>query len=294
MLIAQRAVDFIVRQEVTSPAYYERHYRKPEWPGGASGITIACGYDLGYATATKVQNDWAHLVSADMLAVMMSCCGVKGNAARALLPKVKDKIDIPWSAALEVFQNRDIPQWTAVVQKTVPNTTKVSALCLGMLVATAYNRGAAGFTAGGDRYRELRAIRADMAASSFTHVASEFRSMTRLWPNMRGLRDRYTETAKLWEEGLKDPPIEVAAPDHPLPGYDPEIPTNAGPARTKPSATTPAQNGATGAVVVATGQAAQHAAQSGLPMPTVVAIAAFGLLVAATIWVTWYRNRNPK
>lgn len=292
MLIAQKACDFIVRQEVTSQAYYERHYRHPEWPGGASGITIAVGYDLGYATTKKIADDWSHLVPYEMLQAMIACAGVKGDAARALLPRVKAKIDIPWSAAVEVFQGRDIPAWTATVQKAVPNTDKVGALCLGMLVSTAYNRGAGGFNdhTGNDRYRELRAIRQHMGLEDYKPVSGEFRSMVRLWPTMKGLRDRYAETAALWDEGLAHPATGVVGTAEP----DPTVPLNAGPARTKPPTTTVTQHATTGAMLLATNGAANAAVAHGFPTSTVVAIAVCGVVIALSVWVAIYRNRNPK
>ena len=55
---SKRAIDLIVATEVTSQAYYEKKLRKPEWPGGASGVTIAVGYDLGYANEDKIRRDW--------------------------------------------------------------------------------------------------------------------------------------------------------------------------------------------------------------------------------------------
>jgi hypothetical protein len=55
--ISQAAINHIIAEEVSSPAYYERHYRKPEWPGGASGVTVGNGYDLGYASPQKIRDD---------------------------------------------------------------------------------------------------------------------------------------------------------------------------------------------------------------------------------------------
>jgi hypothetical protein len=295
MLIDQKSRDFIIAQEVTSPAYYGRHYRKPEWPGVSSGITIGCGYDLGYASRQKITEDWGKHVSSEMLATMCLCSGVKGDAAKALLPSVKNKIDIPWEAAVEVFDTRDIPQWTGAVQRALPNTDKISARCLGMLVSTAYNRGVGGFTSTtGDRYLELRNIRFDMAQQTFAMIGKEFRSMRRLWPGVKGLQNRYAQTADIWDEGLKLPALGHNPDAFPPVTHDGEDPLKSGPARTKPPATVPAQHGTAGAVV-AGGAAASHvAAANGAATAVVIAIVVFAAVAAAGIWYAWYRNRNPK
>lgn len=293
MMIAQKAFDFIVAQEVSSKAYYERHYTHPEWPGGASGITVAIGYDLGYATVQKIIIDWSAHVSDEMLQVMKSCAGVKGTAARALLPKVKAAINIPWDMAIEVFKNRDVPAWTATVQNKVPNTAKVGSLCLGVLVSTAYNRGAS-FDLPGDRYAEMRDIKAHMTNQTFRLVSGDLIHMCRLWPTVKGLRDRRKAEAALWDEGLANPPTETEAAAVPTSQPDPEVPLNEGPARTKPPATTPAQHSTAVALIGSTAAVASQASHAGASTSTVLGIATFGTVVAATTWLAWYRNRNPK
>ena len=56
--VSDKLLNFIVEKEVSSREYYEKKYRKPEWPKGASGLTIGIGYDLGYASVDKIKNDW--------------------------------------------------------------------------------------------------------------------------------------------------------------------------------------------------------------------------------------------
>ena len=52
-LISQAAIDLIVREEVSGKEVYERNYRRPEWPGGSSGVTIGIGYDVGAGVSEK-------------------------------------------------------------------------------------------------------------------------------------------------------------------------------------------------------------------------------------------------
>lgn len=294
MKISQSAFDLIVREEVSSKAYYERHYTHPEWPGGASGITIAIGYDLGYATRAKITADWQALVSPEMLKVMLLCAGITGVAAQQLLPSVKALINIPWDAAINVFANRDIPNWTASVLDKITRADRLTPTCLGVGVSIAYNRGAS-FDLSGDRYAEMRAIKQHVNANQLTLVAGDLRSMKRLWPTVKGLRDRRDREAALWEAGLST--IEPSAKNVPAAPAtpDPDIPLNEGPARTKPPAATKTQNGTTGAVVIGGTIAAQQAHAHGLLSGEVALFIGFlAVLGAITAWWLWYKNRNPK
>jgi hypothetical protein len=46
--ISQETLDVIVAEEVSSKVTYQAHYQHPQWPGGASRVTIGIGYDCGY------------------------------------------------------------------------------------------------------------------------------------------------------------------------------------------------------------------------------------------------------
>jgi hypothetical protein len=288
MQISQAAFDLIVREEVSSQAYYVRHYQHPEWPGGASGITIGIGYDLGYATPNKIRADWGPHVTTTMLLVMIRCSGVHGDDARAILSEVQSEILIPWDQAIYVFSERDIPQWTAAVIKACPGADKMTPTCLGVLVSLAYNRGAAGFNAEGDRYSEMRAIRSDIPGR-IPAIPTELRSMERLWPNVSDLRNRREHEATLFQEGLTVP--GVLAKVSPTPdATDPEIPLNDGPARTKPSTTTTAQH-TTAGVIVAGGVIAAH--QAGFQTGIIIVTGIVSAVIAGVVWWLWYRSRNP-
>lgn len=208
MLISQAAFDLIVAQEVTSQSVYERRYRRPEWPGGGSGITIGIGYDVGAGVSSKDQlrADWAGKISDAMIDALAHGIGVKGEAAHRLLQQVRSQVDVPWAAAIDVFANRDVPKWTALVCHALPNTDKLSPDCLGALVSLAYNRGAS-FSVMDDRHIEMRAIKAHMAACEFAKIPDEFRRMKRLWGHtLQGLLDRRDAEAALFERGLTTMP----------------------------------------------------------------------------------------
>lgn len=298
-MIAQAAIDLIVAEEVTSKAYYERHYTHPEWPGGQSGVTIGIGYDLGYATTQKVAADWKRFVDPSMLMTMQSCCGKTGTTAKGMLASVKSRIEIPWQAAYDVFINRDIPQWTLTCLKALgPNFNLLNSTCQGVLISIAYNRGAGGFNSSTDRNREMLAIHNAVKAQNFTVIPGLIDSMARLWvgTSVAGVATRRHREATLFRKGLALP---ADAPSAKIPeNVDVDISVvnpvkDDLPARTPQPATTTAQNTITGAIVVAGGTAVQHAAVHGFSTFTLILIAAVALASAAAIWSIWYKNRNP-
>jgi hypothetical protein len=297
MKISQRAFDMTVAEEVTSQAYYIKHYQRPEWPGVSSGVTIAIGYDLGQASRAKIAADWGALVDPNMLLIMQSCSGITGNSAKAKCAEVRNKILIPWEAALSVFANRDVPSWTSIVLKAVPGAEKLTPTCLGMLFDTAYNRGAGGFNSSTDRNREMRAIRDDVKTGALNDVPRQFESMKRIWPTVSGLQRRCERRAALWKVGLTERGAAVDVPMAPVGATpaapDPEVPLNAGPARTKPPATTPAQHTTAGAIVTGGAAAATQAHAAGFSTINVALIVILALVIAAAVWTVWYKNRNP-
>lgn len=211
MRSSQAAFDLIVAEEVSSQATYTRKYRRPEWPGASSGATVGIGYDLGQTPKSTVISDWKGRVSDDMLDAMVSACGHTGAAGKAATRRIRNQVDIPWDVAIAVHKERVIPRWEAKVEAALPNTDKLSPDCFGALLSLTFNRGPS-FNQSGERYREMRAIKAHMAAQAFDEIPGEFRSMKRLWPNLAGLRRRRDTEAKLFEKGLRWKPPSVPLP----------------------------------------------------------------------------------
>lgn len=204
MKVSKEAIDLIVSFEIGSKALYEKKYRSTEWPGVASGVTVGIGYDCGYHTAAQIRKDWGGLISQSMVEALASTAGVRGGAAQSKARAIHGQVNIPYDTAMKVFEKTSMPKWIANVQRAVPNTDKLSPTCLGVLVSLAYNRGAS-FGMQGDRYREMRNIKAHMASGAFNKIPGELRAMKRIWPNVRGLQRRREEEAKLFEKGLKEP-----------------------------------------------------------------------------------------
>jgi hypothetical protein len=197
--IAMKAVNFIAQQEVSNRAHYDAVVAKPEYPGGESGITIGVGYDLRFETA-KFEADWGNLLPAATIAALRPCLGKQGT--KEMEGDLSD-FAVPWQAAWTVFVKQSLPKYVAKTRATFPGFDNLSPLCRGVLVSLVYNRGEAMTdNTPDDTRREMREIRAAIQAGNPAAVPDLLRAMKRLWPTMRGLRDRREAEAKLFEEGL--------------------------------------------------------------------------------------------
>ena len=57
-MISPEARDLVVNFEIGSRAAYDRAYKHPVWPGGASGVTIGIGYDIGHCGLDDFTRSW--------------------------------------------------------------------------------------------------------------------------------------------------------------------------------------------------------------------------------------------
>jgi peptidoglycan hydrolase-like protein with peptidoglycan-binding domain len=201
MGIGPDSYDLIVEEETGGREYYNRTECRTEWPGGASGVTVGIGYDLGYATRAEIASDWEGLIQPQMIKAMQSVAGITGSAARGATREIYSQVYIPWNTALAVFDKVDVPKWVNIVRKALPNTDDLSPESFGALVSLAFNRGAS-FNNAGDRCREMRAIRTDMITRNYKDIPHQFRLMKRLWPAGGGLWKRREHEAVLFETGL--------------------------------------------------------------------------------------------
>lgn len=196
---SRESLDQIVAFEVGSPALYEQRFRRPTWPGGESGVTIGIGYDLGQASKAEIEADWApHLEEPDR-AALLTVQGAKGDVAKQLAKNLSQVV-IPFADAQQVFYANTLPRFAALTLDTFPGVDDLPADAQGAMLSLVYNRGDG---LSGDRRREMREIRDLLAAGGddlLEAIAREFESMTRLWPDVKGLRDRRTREAELVRE----------------------------------------------------------------------------------------------
>lgn len=205
MRSSQAAVDLIIAHEIGSRAQYDKVFKKPCWPGGQSGVTVAIGYDLGYQTREKVAKDFGMYLPAAMIIAMQNVVGLKGEQARSALPQVKNRVEIPWDIAVRVFKEVDLPRYEAMLIRACPGVEELPSDSFGALASITYNRGPGGFTSGGERFSEMRVIRADIASHNWEDIPRQIRKMKRIWANanLPGLLRRRDDEAKLFERGLQ-------------------------------------------------------------------------------------------
>lgn len=203
MRSSQEAFDLIVQQEVTSKATYEKRYQRPEWPGGASGVTVGIGYDLGQTSESTIRADWSSIVDDAMLDVMAGCSRITGDDAKDYLSSVRNKILITWDQAIKVHMDCVIPRWEKIVENNLPNTNMLTPNQFGALTSLTFNRGPS-FRKAGDRYIEMRNIYDHMANKNIDAIPDDIRSMKRLWQGkgLPGLLARRDAEADLFEKDL--------------------------------------------------------------------------------------------
>lgn len=209
MRMSQRAFDLIVSEEDGSEADYNKTEASTDYPGGASGVTIGIGYDCGYETAAAIMTDWGDKLPPMMIQALCAVAGIHGSPARSHAIEMHAIVKVSWEAALNVFQQRDVPLWEKKVGDALANCQLLSGDSFGALVSLAFNRGAS-FHLAGARYSEMREIAQLMAIgtpAAFAEIPDKFRAMKRLWPlgteDHADLTARREHEAALFEQGLK-------------------------------------------------------------------------------------------
>jgi uncharacterized caspase-like protein len=209
-MISPEARELVVTQEIGSRAAYERQYKHPAWPGGASGVTIGIGYDMGQCSMADYASCWQDKLPEDAFQRLAKSVGVSGPAAREMQRSMLN-IVVPWDAAEEVFIVRTAPKYARMVLRQLAHARDLHPHSFGALFSLVYNRGAS-FGNDGDRCREMRNIRAHMHDRKFDQIPAEFRAMKRLWPGVGGLLKRRDAEAVLFAKGLTAPPLVVVPP----------------------------------------------------------------------------------
>lgn len=202
--ISQKALDLIIKHEVGGgEAYYNKALKKPCYPGGASGVTIGVGYDLGYNTDDQFTSDWGKVLTGDVFSRLSKCLGAKSSSAKSLIPSVKD-IEIPWESALKVFKESTLPRFVNETLKAFPGANELHPDAFGALVSLVFNRGAA---VTGKNREEMKNIRGLIAGKDYAAIAKEITNMKRIWvgKGLDGLLRRRDEEAALVKGSTKAP-----------------------------------------------------------------------------------------
>lgn len=193
--VSAKSLALIVEFEVTSPAAYEKRWRRPSWPGGSSGVTIGIGYDVGVTSKTQIRADWQGRISDANLLRLLTAQGVTGPAAKQPVRTLAD-IEIPFAVAEKVFYQTALPRFAKATRATYPSVQKLPADAQGALLSLVYNRGA---SLTGSSRKEMAAIKPLVAGGTenLEAIAGQIESMARLWPSVPGLQARRRREAAM-------------------------------------------------------------------------------------------------
>lgn len=199
LTISSESKTLIVEFETGGQAYYTRSLSRPSWPGGASGVTIGIGYDVGYNTPAQIRNDWSALPSSQLNA-LVSCAGVKGTAARPRAAALR-WFSVPWGPAEKVFVRNTMPRFGSMTAIAFPGITRTHPHVQGAMLSIVFNRGS---SMSGSSRTEMRNIRGHIARDDVRPCPAEIRSMKRLWigKGLDGLLRRREAEARLIERAL--------------------------------------------------------------------------------------------
>jgi len=170
------------------------------WPGGASGVSIGAGYDLGFEK--DFHKDWSGLLPAETMSRLSAVCGLRGEKARQAAKTLKD-IRIGRTEARIVFEKCTLPQEEEKTMKVFPGSETLPPDAFGALVSLIFNRGS--LINKSDRRREMLALynyfRASPGPYDCGKVADLVESQARLWPDVKSsdgdLHDRRIAEAAL-------------------------------------------------------------------------------------------------
>lgn len=195
LTISKKGYNALMHHEIVSPNYYKKHLQKPVWPGGGSGITIGIGYDLGYNSPAQIKRDWQAYLSDKDIEKLIAVSRKKGASAKQKLSTVS-RLKIPFDAANEVFSIAILPRYAALTFKAYPGITKLLPDVQAALLSLVYNRGRA---MSGSKRKEMKAIQALVKKKDYAEIASQIKSMKRLWEGkgLAGLLQRRDDEANL-------------------------------------------------------------------------------------------------
>jgi GH24 family phage-related lysozyme (muramidase) len=177
--------------------YYNRFLKTPTWPGGASGVTIGIGVDLGYIGIREFDLHFSKYFTKTNVNRLKTTIGIKGVNARPLIQQVKN-IELSWENASEAFKDWTLPKFWNLTNTLWKGTDKLKEPAQVALVSIVFNRGAS--TVGPSRV-EMRNIRELVLKKDYVGIANEIRSMKRLWvgKNLDGLLKRRDAEANIVE-----------------------------------------------------------------------------------------------
>ena len=121
---------------------FEGHAGKPYWPGGASGVTLDPGFDLGYADESLFMSLYAPHLSHKERQACLDAKGIRGSRAYEYLRKsdVLETLRIPFETAKRIFPHLASSYWGSLLTR-FPVLNHVPAEVQTVMMSLAINRG---------------------------------------------------------------------------------------------------------------------------------------------------------
>lgn len=190
--ISQKSADFLLQ--------YEGFVNKPYVPGGdqTSGVSLGYGYDLGQQSKESAKALLSKYYTESQVNRLLATVGLKGDSARRVVGGLSD-ITITKEKAKEMTMELK-GKYCQLVVNIYPEAIKLKPDSAGAILSLVYNRGSS--LADTDKRKEMREIKEDFSKGDVKNIPARLRSMKRLWPNQRGLRDRREGEARLIEGEL--------------------------------------------------------------------------------------------
>jgi len=162
----------------------EGHRGSPYWPGGASGVTLDPGVDLGHASAGLIEELFGSIVDGSQMEALRGVFGIQGEAANAALKAspVIQGIRVSSDQALELMPKAAKTYWDGIrrrfdslVREDTPPSVQT------VLLSLAYNRGAGN--------SGLEVLKQPLEAKQWSEVASTIGAMQQDH-SLQGIRTR--------------------------------------------------------------------------------------------------------
>jgi len=206
-LLSSEGIAEIVDFEVGGKEYYEKFLMSPEWPKTiASGVTIACGYDLGHVTQEEFMHDWQDYLDDFTLLRLSKCIGLRGHRARELIPSLRD-IKISYTIAMKQFADRTLPKWIKRCEQFWPRWDSLLPMQRTALLSLAFNRGTSLM---GPRRMGMQQIVDCLNANRLGPIPNIIRKMAQLH-ELSGLQKRRFKEAILFENAATNKPNTASA-----------------------------------------------------------------------------------
>lgn len=187
----------VINFESGGQSYYNKFLKKMTYPGGASGVTMGIGADLGYMTINEFNSHFSRYFTKEENQKLKTTIGIKGESAKKNIKKLNG-IELSWEDASEAFVEWTLPKFWKLTNTLWDGVGDLCENAQIALVSLVFNRGTS--TRGSSRIEMLN-IKPLVLKKDYKGIAKEIRKMKRLWENknMEGLLKRREEEAKMVE-----------------------------------------------------------------------------------------------